>query len=45
MKTKKTTTPTSGDQATNSAIDSVKNIADLGKTELERKKKVDPEVE
>ena len=45
MKTKKTTTSTSEDQVTNSAIDSVKNIADLGKTELERKKKVDPGVE
>lgn len=45
MKTKKTTSSTPEDQVTSAAIDSVKNLTELGKTELERKKKVDPGVE
>ncbi|MFC5624338.1 hypothetical protein [Algoriphagus winogradskyi] len=45
MKNKKTTTSTQENQVTNAAIDSVKNISELGKTELLRKKKVDPEIE
>lgn len=43
MGAKKVIKPT--DEETNSAIDSVKNLTELGKTELERKKKVDPGVE
>ncbi|WP_425637977.1 hypothetical protein ACPUEN_01005 [Algoriphagus yeomjeoni] len=45
MKTKKKTTTTSKDEVTNAATDSVKNLTELGKTELVRKKKVDPGIE
>ncbi len=45
MKTKKSIKPDSEDQATTSANDAVKNISELGKTELIRKKRVDPGID
>jgi|GEM_PF-3284574 len=45
MKTKKTIKPNSADQETSAAAEAVKNISQLNKTELVRKKLVDPEVQ
>ncbi|MEB2781278.1 hypothetical protein [Algoriphagus persicinus] len=45
MAPKKIIKPASTDEATTSSSDAVKNITELGKTELERKKRVDPGVE
>jgi hypothetical protein len=45
MKTKKTITPGSDEKPTNEATEALKNISELGKTELLRKKKVDPGIE
>jgi hypothetical protein len=45
MKSKKPVVPNTQDQVNNAANEAVKNISNLGKTELARKKKVDPGVE
>lgn len=45
MKTNKEIKPGSEDQVKKASNDAIKNISELGKLELERKKKVDPGVE
>lgn len=45
MKAKKTIKPTAVDETTKLTVEAVKNITDLSKLELERKKKVDPGIE
>ncbi|MEP0711238.1 hypothetical protein [Algoriphagus sp.] len=45
MKNKKPVTPDVQGQMKSAADEAVKNLSDLGKTELTRKKKVDPGVE
>ncbi len=45
MKNKKPVSPNAQNQGSNTANEAMKNISDLSKTELARKKKVDPEIE
>lgn len=45
MKNKKPVAPNAQNQVTNASQEAIKNISDLGKTELARKKKVDPGVD